>query len=119
MEEFHNLNLGIFQPRKDQCDLCCSFATGNVTEDVYNEHVKNKDLAQQEKRMDKALAQSNPKVKVVTMDLQRVLLCPSLKASALYYKTKLCLHNFTIFDLATHDTLCYVWHEVEGGTIGK
>lgn len=40
-----------------------------------------------------------------------------LKASALYmyYRTKLCVHNFTVFDLKSHGVQCYVWHEAEGG----
>jgi len=49
------------------------------------------------------------------MDLQCVLMSPSLQASALYYRTKLCVHNFTVFDCVTRDTDCYVWHEFEGG----
>lgn len=53
-------------------------------------------------------------IKVITMDLQAVLLCPSLKASALYYKTKLSCHNFTIYDMKTRDVLCYFWTESEG-----
>lgn len=44
-----------------------------------------------------------------------MLLSPSLKASALYYKTKLKVHNFTIYNLKTNDALCYLWDESEGG----
>ena len=49
------------------------------------------------------------------MDLQCVLVAPSLNASAFYYKTKLAVHNFTIYYLATRDVRCYVWDESEGG----
>ena len=49
------------------------------------------------------------------MDVQAVLLSPSLNASALYYKTKLTVHNFTLYDLRSHDVKCYVWHEGEAG----
>lgn len=49
------------------------------------------------------------------MDLLAVLLAPRLLASALYYKTKLCVHNFTLYDVVTRDVTCYVWHEGEGG----
>lgn len=37
-----------------------------------------------------------------------------MKASALYYKTKLIVHNFTIFDLRTKDGYCFLWDESEG-----
>ncbi|GFO24067.1 hypothetical protein PoB_005057200 [Plakobranchus ocellatus] len=73
-------------------------------------------MAQRAKDEDKKrAAESNGRLKVITMDLQTVLLAPALKASALYYRTKLCVHNFTIFDCTTRDVSCYVWHEAEGG----
>jgi len=49
------------------------------------------------------------------MDLQSVLLSPRLQASALYYKIKLCVHNFTIFDQKTKYGKCFTWNEGEGG----
>ena len=48
------------------------------------------------------------------MDVQAVLLTPRLNASALYYKTKLASHNFTMYNLKTKDVMCYYWHEGEG-----
>ena len=47
------------------------------------------------------------------MDLQALLLSPSSKAAALYYKTKLCCHNFNIYDLTSHKVENYFWHEAE------
>ena len=43
------------------------------------------------------------------MFLQFVLLCP-----ALYYKSKLCVHNFIVHDLESKHCVCYVWNEWEG-----
>lgn len=48
------------------------------------------------------------------MDLQSVLLCPKTEASAMYYKQKLQLHNFTIYRLNDKDVTLYVWHEGDG-----
>jgi len=28
--ELHELNISLFKPKKDQCDLCCSFTSGNL-----------------------------------------------------------------------------------------
>lgn len=53
----------------------------------------------------------NSRTKVLCVDVQRVLLAPSLKALALYYKTKLQTHNYTIFDLASKDVTCFIWNE--------
>lgn len=62
----------------------------------------------------------NDKSKLVfTMDLEAVLLSPALKASAVYYKTKLAVHNFTLFNLASKSAKCYVWHEGEAGLVGS
>ena len=47
------------------------------------------------------------------MDMQTVLLCPRTKASSLYYKTKLQVHNFTLFNLNTKEGYCYLWNETE------
>lgn len=48
------------------------------------------------------------------MDVQAVKLAPFIRASSMYYKTKLCVHNFTIFNQATAD-VCYLWDETNGG----
>ena len=105
-----DLNIGLFSPKKDQCDLCCAYESRNVGNEEYEIHQCKKELARLEKHSDKT-----EKRKVFTMDLQSVLLAPRLQASALYYKTKLCIHNFTVFDLHTKDGVCYMWHEGEGG----
>ena len=116
VDEFDTGNYALFQPRKDQCDTCVSYSDGNEDEQTYLLHRQIKDQAQKAKEEDKKTALArNGAVKMLTMDLQSVLLPPSLKASALYYKTKLCVHNYTIYDASTKYVTCYVWHVVEGG----
>ncbi|GFO42950.1 hypothetical protein PoB_006945500, partial [Plakobranchus ocellatus] len=114
MEEFHAMGLSLFHPRKDRCDICVGFEEKSVEEVVYNAHRVKADRAQKEKADDKLKVAKNGQVKLLTMDLQSVLLCPRTNASALYYKTKLCIHNFTIYDLITKDCVCYVWNETDG-----
>ena len=96
--------------------VCVGHEVGNVNEDIWNRHMKKKESARKEKENEKKLA-SNPvnEVTVVCMDVQRVLLAPSMNASALYYKTKLATHNFTFYNLATREVQCYMWYEGEGG----
>ena len=115
-EEFDNMNLSLFRPKKDQCDTCVSHEAGNITDEEWNRHREKVNAARKEKDVDKnqALEEEEKKTLVLTMDLQAVLLAPRLQASALYYKTKLCVHNFTIFDLVSRNVVCYVWHEGEG-----
>lgn len=54
-------------------------------------------------------------IKVLTMDLQSVLVCPLIMSSSAYFRTKITCHNFTTFDLKTRNVSCYLWH---GGELG-
>ncbi|ESO93016.1 hypothetical protein LOTGIDRAFT_162041 [Lottia gigantea] len=98
---FDELNSALFRPKKDQCDVCCAFENQNLTKDVSDNHIQRKADARLSKVQDKLVAENDESVKVLTMDLQAVLSSPRLQASAMYYKTKLACHNFTIYDLAT------------------
>lgn len=111
---FSEMNLSLYKPKKDQCDLCCSYEMGNLEEGVYQVHIQRKNRARAEKESDKEKASEDPSLKVITMDLQSVLLCPKLNASALYYRTKLTCHNFTVMDLTSKNVQCYFWSENQG-----
>lgn len=47
------------------------------------------------------------------MDLQAVKVCPYVQASAIFFKLKVCCHNFTIYDLVTNMAKCYWFTETE------
>lgn len=112
------MNISIFHPKKDACDTCVKHEIGNLTEAEYKLHIERKEMARQEKNEDKKKAQEG-KCSVITADLQAVKLSPFFNASALYYKTKLCVHNYTTFNLATHDVVCYWWNESEGELVAS
>ena len=123
-EEFNAMNLSLFTPKKDQCDTCVGFSVGNITGEVWQNHTMKKTEARAEKAKDKELALActqeehiGEKVLVVTMDLQALLTCPrpKIQASALYYRTKLSVHNFTVYNVASKEALCYIWDETNGG----
>lgn len=111
-DAFEANNLSLFSPKKDQCDQCCGHGTGNISDQDWNKHIEDKNRSRKEKEMDKEKALSG-EVIVFTMDLQAVKVCPFLKASALYYKCKLCVHNFTMYNLGTHECMCYWWDETQ------
>lgn len=108
-------NIAIHRPRKDQCDICCSHKLGHIPEDEYQLHIQRKNDAKTEKDATKANAIANNDHMAITMDLQSVLLCPKTLQSAMYYKCKLQVHNFTIYNLKNGDVTLYVWHEGNGG----
>ncbi|MES9905049.1 MAG: hypothetical protein ABW168_20530 [Sedimenticola sp.] len=113
---FKDMNLSLFSPKKDQCDLCCGYEAGNVSVEDYNKHIEKKDAARNAKTKDKEKCENDDTgaCVVITMDVQSVLLSPRLQASAMYYKTKLACHNFTVYDLKSKEVTCYFWHEGEG-----
>lgn len=112
------LNVAIHYPKKDQCDLCCSHKVGQVEEEIYRQHLLNKNRARAEKENDK-IAANEKTCHTLTMDVQAVQLCPVLFASKLYFKSKLQIHNFTIYNIETHRCENYCWNESEGELVSS
>lgn len=110
---FNELNLAFYKPKKDQCDLCTGFKMKTVSEEKYDKHIRRKTEAAESKKIDKEKACNEGIQRVITMDLQSLLLCPKLEASCLFLKTKLCCHNFTLMDLSTKAVMCYFWTEID------
>lgn len=73
-------------------------------------HIARKEAARKEKMQDKEAAKRG-EVHVITADLQAVKLCLHLTASALYFKTKLMVHNFTVYNLGNDQVMCYWFDE--------
>ncbi|XP_077103049.1 uncharacterized protein LOC143753996 [Siphateles boraxobius] len=60
--EFKRLNLGLYHPKKDQCNICCAFKTGNLPDDEWQHHLLQKEEARAEKLSDKSKASNNTMV---------------------------------------------------------
>jgi hypothetical protein len=106
------MKISMYRPRKDLCDLCLGYENKNpdITKEIYDSHILKKNEARNAMEADIA----NQEYKAVfTMDLEAVLVCPVTKASAAYYKSKLIVHNFTVYDCRTHQGFCYLWDESE------
>ncbi|GFO46813.1 cation-transporting ATPase [Plakobranchus ocellatus] len=110
---------GKIPPKKDRCDICMGFETGNVDKEFWTTHMNDKRRAEKEKAKDKKEAQERNGAVMICMDLQGVLLAPSISSSSTYFKTKLTVHNFTLYNMVTKDAVCYVWHKAEGGLISN
>lgn len=108
---FHQLmekkNISLCSPKKDKCDICCSHETGKLNDNLWKAHIEKKEIARAEKQRDK-LEAFKGNIHCVCVDMQAVKLCPMLNASSLYYKTKLIVHNYTVYDMATRDAKCYL-----------
>ncbi|CAI6359079.1 unnamed protein product [Macrosiphum euphorbiae] len=115
-KEFQRRNLALYSPKKDLCDLCEGYKYSHINQEVYDHHQQRKKDARDAKNVDKQLAMHNPtKYVSLTMDVQAVKLARFIRASSMYYKTKLCVHNFTVFNQATADVCCYLCDEIKGG----
>lgn len=57
---------------------------------------------------------SEGKLITACFDFQKILNCPHGNVGVFYYKRKLSMYNFTIFDLAGQEGYCYMWPEVNG-----
>lgn len=113
MQVLKSKNLSIYVPKKDQCDSCYPYKAGNLSKGDYDKHLKDKELARKEKDNDTKLALDG-QIYCSTADVQSVKLTPKTKASAMYYKTKLCCHNYMVYNLETRHCTCYWFTEVEG-----
>lgn len=55
--------------------------------------------ARDAKNVSKEFVINNPNLHAfLTMDVQSVKLAPYIRATSMYYKTTLCVHNFTVFN---------------------
>lgn len=110
---FDSENLALFSPRKDQCDTCVGFKAGQISKRRYDLHIKRKKRAKEEKDFDKRAALEMRR-HLFTMDKQAVKLTPAMDAAAVYFKTRLQVNNFTVYNLASHHCSNYWWDETEG-----
>lgn len=114
-----DFNLAFHVPKKDQCDFCNKFEKSDECTKIglkykMEEHMQNKILVRQLKEQMKIQAQADNAINVACFDLQQVLITPQSLSSQLYYRRKLSTYNLTVFDLASRDGYCYMWHEGVG-----
>lgn len=78
-----------------------------------SQRTKNVERVRSAKEEDIARARDG-QCTLLCMDVQAVMLCPQLDVSSQYYKMKMQVHNFTIYNVISHDSVNYVWDEVNG-----
>jgi hypothetical protein len=112
-------NLKCFVPKKDQCTQCNAYNNGNAE---YKENIKPTWEAHKQrekesldgKAMDKSKSHDDQSFKAITFDLQAVLYTPFSGDCQIFYKRKLAVYNFTIYESDTNNGICYVWDETDG-----
>lgn len=110
-------NIGFYHPRKDQC-WCYGFEENNVEnrpnkQNEYELHKKRKDAANSAKKEDGDRARHDDTFVAVNFE-EAVLYCPLLLAKPIFYKRKLAVYNFTIYEVAKQKGHCFLWDETTG-----
>ncbi|CAK1590334.1 unnamed protein product [Parnassius mnemosyne] len=110
-----DFNLGLFAPRKDQCDECEGYKNAVDKEplmDKHKLHLEEKSLARLELEKDIEQSKQIDSNNIVAIfDLQAVLPSPIGQSSAFFYKSKINCYNFTVSNINDDTTLCFFWHE--------
>lgn len=106
--------------KKDACDACVAFKNGTSTEkndlrQNHEMHLKLKDRARDRKQEHKVASQRSNSICASVFDYQKGIQLPRGNASSFYYKRKLVVHNFTVYDLKTKDPNNYVYDESLSG----
>lgn len=113
-----NFNLGFYKPKKDRCSFCSVMRDKKNSRQIREErkaewvvHVRNKERSRKLKEKDKTAGTKDKKTAVLSFDLQKQLQCPQSESSSFYYRRKLCVFNFTIFNMIEREGVCFLWHE--------
>lgn len=117
---FNNeFNIEFFKPKKDQCVLCHVYKNANEEEKEnmaikHALHLANKTAVRELKDQEKEASKSLQDCIVACFDMQKVLTTPQSELSMFYYKRKLAVYNFTIYDMTNNEGHCYMWDETKG-----
>ena len=115
-----DFRLKCFCPKKDQCTVCNAYcaAMGDGKEmlrESWEEHKAREKESMMENAVDKDRVNADDSYHYVTFDLPAVLTTQFAGDAHIYYKRKLSVYNFTIYDNSSANGHCYLWDETEGG----
>lgn len=127
-DTFNNcFNISFFKPKKDRCNICNNFENAQMLTDKssdlylkiqnkYNDHMVQKEKAREIKenckqKFLKAPESERDKISVFCFDYQKNLPIPKSETNAFYYKRKLGVYNFTVYDIGRHQAVCYCYDQ--------
>lgn len=120
----YEYNIGFHAPKKDVCDKCSEYEAkvkaGVVTfaeEEKQTAHVDSKKKTREQRHKDTAC--EDPKVLVVSFDLENVFALPRTNVSSAFYKRKLNVYNMTARVSRTKKAYCGIWNEAVCGRAGN
>ncbi|KAJ4427099.1 hypothetical protein ANN_24714 [Periplaneta americana] len=111
------MNLSFHHPKKDQCSLCATYCDADDVKKIelqgmYDKHTEEKNAVRNKKNDAKMAAKENPiEFASAVFDLQQVIQLPISKESAVFYRRRLSVYNFTVYNIANKDCHCFLWNE--------
>lgn len=113
---FRSKKLSFHHPKKDQCSLCMMYKTADAEtkaklEQTYHKHEQEKITVRKLKDSCKLRADSDSSFLCASFDLQQVIYLNKTNESAVFYKRRLAVFNFTFYNISTKDCFCYCWDE--------
>nr|XP_023020943.1 uncharacterized protein LOC111509421 [Leptinotarsa decemlineata] len=111
--------LSFYKPKKDQCVTCNAYSTATDKTELQSQweaHKAKEESGMKMKAADKQKAVDNKgeTFRAITFDLQSILNVPYAGDSQIFYRRKLSVYNFTIFDASNADGYSYLWDETHG-----
>lgn len=112
----YHFNIGFNQPKKDLCQRCTSFRLMSTEDqeplqELYNLHEKNKNAVKDIQIKEIEDGRKSKDCIIAVFDMQKVLQLPHTQIGPSYYKRKIKLYNFTVFDMIDHQGFCWLWNE--------
>lgn len=86
-----------------------------LKKEEHENHLKTRTEVRRLMAIDKEIASGDKTICAANYDLQKILVTPKSDISIMYYLSKLCVWNFTIYELGIAQGHCNIWNE----TIGK
>ena len=109
----HEFNMGFHVPKKDLCDQCTAFnylpeEEKKIFLPKQDLHLQNKIMSRQLMEADKQAAKTDTKICTACFDVEQTLSTPRSNVSIVYYKRKINIYNFTIFEMSSSQGWCYI-----------
>lgn len=102
--------------KKDSCDKCTQYQNATQGEKskleiAYLNHLRQKDLARSLKNSFKDEAKTSGDTLCAIFDYEKGITLPRAEASSFYYKRKLTVHNFTVYDTVQKQAFNFMYDE--------
>ena len=114
------MNLALFKPEKDQCDACVLLMRYVTLRMRCGRSTDKKDQARDEKTVKRSMRFNIGQQpgyegqKTCCVHGQFCFVFTLFASISTRLQANLFVHNFTVYNLATHEAMCFVWHEGEG-----